>query len=282
MINWIHPPKLSSLKKYIDCYWFLEKNHSNQSYSYPKLNPDPAAHLILSAAHQPYHYEWAERSVAGYGCHWLFPHCQTFQLDHSKPVVHLGVKFHIGALYSLNHLLHLDPKQAILDAIIDADTNALFGDERIDEERILTLAGESPENCCAELDKLFTPCLEHCLEDSHSQLSRKALPLLSDSPISELGAMLDCSQRTLERSFSRVTGLSLKQCQSMNRLEDLLEYLYQRNSMELDWAHIAYQFGFSDQPHLIRHLKSTIGSTPKTYADKRDLTIDIYGGIKPN
>lgn len=67
----------------------------------------------------------------------------------------------------------------------------------------------------------------------------------------------------------------------MNRLEELLEYLYQRNSREIDWAHIAYQFGFSDQPHLIRHLKSTIGSTPKTYADKRDLTIDIYGGIKP-
>jgi len=59
----------------------------------------------------------------------------------------------------------------------------------------------------------------------------------------------------------------------------MLEYLYQRDLQEIDWVELAYQFGFSDQPHLIRYLKSTIGATPNVYAKQRDLTIDIYGGV---
>ncbi|MGS0725049.1 helix-turn-helix domain-containing protein [Shewanella sp. 0m-11] len=91
-----------------------------------------------------------------------------------------------------------------------------------------------------------------------------------------------CSQRTLERSFQRVTALPLKQCQSMNRLEKMLEYVYQRDSAELDWVDVALKFGFSEQPHLIRYLKKQLGFTPKTYEKERGLTIDAYGGVRSN
>ena len=65
----------------------------------------------------------------------------------------------------------------------------------------------------------------------------------------------------------------------MNKLETMLEYLYQRGSDEIDWVEIAFQFGFSDQPHLIRYLKKQIGLTPKSYEKERGLTIDVYGGV---
>ncbi|MGF1755689.1 helix-turn-helix domain-containing protein, partial [Vibrio makurazakiensis] len=47
----------------------------------------------------------------------------------------------------------------------------------------------------------------------------------------------------------------------------------------IDWASVALQFGFSDQPHLVRYLKSQLGLTPNTYAKERGLTIDVYGGV---
>lgn len=103
--------------------------------------------------------------------------------------------------------------------------------------------------------------------------------MLDATPVSKLSNLLHCSQRTLERSFLRVTGLTLKQTQSMNKLEAMLEYLYQRNTGDFDWADIAFQFGFSDQPHLIRHVKKQLGLTPKTYTKERGLTIDVYGGV---
>ncbi len=38
-------------------------------------------------------------------------------------------------------------------------------------------------------------------------------------PIAKIGKSLHCSQRTIERAFLRVTNLTLKQYQSMIRLD---------------------------------------------------------------
>ncbi|MGF1757195.1 helix-turn-helix domain-containing protein [Photobacterium sagamiensis] len=276
MINWIHSPKNPDVAKYVECYWFLEKKQNDNGHNQPKLNPDPAGHLIIASSEQGYQYDLETMSAKGNGSHWLFPHCHTYQMDHSKPFMILGVKFHIGALYSLD----ITPKQPVLDQVIDVDINALLNSEIFSETDILVKARLHPEICCDTLDELLLPWLLNSRQDKHSKLTHSALSLLSDTPISNMGELLHCSQRTLERCFVRVTGFTCKQCQSMNRLEAMLEYLYQRKEKDIDWAHVAYKFGFSDQPHLIRYLKSSIGSTPGEYAKQRDLTIDIYGGVE--
>ena len=284
MINWIQSPKSPEIAKYIDCYWFIEKHLDSVGYAYPKLNPDPAAHLIISPTTQRYHYAMNPGIAEGEGCHWLFAHHQTLQLDHSKPFVHLGIKFHVGALYSLDKLA---AEPLTLDEVIAADFQSLFNGKTQEgsscsAEQLIQLARAEPDNCCALLDELLLPWLLTAKEDQHSLLTRKALQILDTQPIAELGNALFCSQRTLERSFNRVTGLTLKQCQAMNKLEAMLEYLYQRDISDIDWVNVAFEFGFSDQPHLIRHLKKQIGLTPQNYAKRRELTIDVYGGVNSN
>jgi AraC-like DNA-binding protein len=215
--------------------------------------------------------------VEGKGSHWLFPHQQTLQLDHSQAFVHLGIKFRIGALYSLKIPTCAHP---MLDAVEAFNLTSLFSMNGLVELDLIDYARNDPNLCCAKLDKLLQPWLENGKDDQHSELTNKVLPLLGHTLISDLSSALFCSQRTLERSFSRVTGLTLKQCQTMNKLEQMLEYLYQRSTSEIDWVEVAFQFGFSDQPHLIRHLKKQIGLTPKNYAKERGLTIDVYGGVR--
>ncbi len=276
MIHWLKPPKISEVAKYIECYWFIEKRPDGKSFDYPKLNPDPSAHLIISPSQQSYHYDMSLGTTHGKGSHWLLPHQQTFQLDHSKPFVHLGVKFHAGALYSLRPF---SGQQPILDSVEEVQLDTLFTTLVEGEQPLIELARNNPDLCRETLDSLFLPLALNSHEDQHSLITRKALQVLNSGTISELGHQLFCSQRTLERSFNRVTGLTLKQCQSMNKLETMLEYLYQRGSDEIDWVEIAFQFGFSDQPHLIRYLKKQIGLTPKSYEKERGLTIDVYGGV---
>lgn len=276
MINWIHPPKNSDVAKLIDCYWFLERPEETDSNPFPKLNPEPAGHLIIAIPEQPYHYDIESDRLKGKGSHWLYPYSKTLQMDHSHGFAIIGVKFHVGALYLLNQ----EPQQAVADTIVSADLNLLFGTEGINEIDLIELAKQDPQRLCTKLDKILLPWLSKAEEDKHYQLTTKALPLLAKTPIAQLGELLHCSQRTLERSFVRVTGFTLKQCQSMNRLEALITYLYQREETDIDWLTVAYEFGFSDQPHLIRYLKSTLGVTPGEYAKQRDLTIDIYGGIE--
>jgi AraC-like DNA-binding protein len=233
--------------------------------------------MVLSPSQQPYCYDLKAEKVNGEGSHWIFPHTQTYQLDHSKPFLHLGIKFHIGALYSLDLL----PSQPNLNTVCDIDVNVSLGVEPLIDNSIFTLAQKYPEQCCERLDEICISWFKNNHEDRHSKLTREALALLlNNKSISELSSLLSYSQRTLERSFKHVTGMTLKQCQSMNRLESMLEYLYQRDVKAIDWAQIAYQFGFSDQPHLIRHLKSSIGATPQRYGNQRDLTIDVYGGVE--
>lgn len=277
MIRWLHAPQSPLVAKYVECYWLIKKDDSTQGESYPKLNPDPNAHLILSPSDQAYRYDMNLGTAQGQGSHLLSPHLRTYQLDHLKPFVHLGIKFRVGALYSLgieqDSLLQLDSVQSM-------NLTEVFGWEQLDEELLIASALNTPELCCQQLDKLLQPLCQRSMEDKHSELTRAVLPLLREHGIAELGEYLYCSQRTVERSFNKVTGLTLKQCQTMDKLEALLVYLYQRRTEDIDWVEVACRFGFSDQPHLIRHLKKQIGLTPKAYAQQRGLTIDVYGGVE--
>lgn len=274
MIHWLTAPKSAELAKYIDCYWYLDKPAGGVEN--PKLNPDPSAHLILALPTQPYQYALKEGVYGGAGSHWLYPYNQTLELDHANAFACIGVKFKVGALYSLKEVSFSQP---LVNTIVPLDIEVFNGSLNLYECELLSYAKNTPDKCVERLDALFSLVIANCNEDKHSEVTRKALNLLGDKPINELGEMLFCSQRTLERSFNRVTGFTLKQCQAMNKLEAILEYLYQREQSDIDWVDIAYQFGFSDQPHLIRYLKQQINLTPKHYTQQRGFTIDLYGGV---
>jgi len=281
MILWLKTPKSPDVAKYIECYWLLERTDEAVGNEYPRLNPDASANLILSPPNQRYKYTINNEVQKGKGSHLLHPYSKTLQLDHSQPLTCLGIKFHPGALYSLKHT---NIVQYMLDTVheicFSEMQHSLKISEQTGENEILAIAKKQPDKCCKKLDDLLIPWFLEGIEDRHSTLTRKVLPLLDEQPIQHLSSLLHCSQRTIERSFLKVTGISLKQCQSMNKLEKILEYLYQRESSDIDWVDIAYQFGFSDQPHLIRYLKKHIDLTPNNYTQQRDFAIDLYGGIK--
>jgi len=280
MIRWLKRPKLSAVEKYIECYWYLEKDGNSEDIERPILNPDPSAHLIILSPKKSYHYDSKSKSNTtvfhGKGSHWLYPYLKTIELEHAQAFSCIGIKFRVGALYSLKQLSF---EQSLLDSVVGINFDDFVKDSVISEAVLLAMANSSADDCCTMLDELLLPILNTCLEDKHSELTRRVLPLLAEKPINELGDALSCSQRTVERSFSKVTGLTLKQCQSMQKLEAILEYLYQRPLSEIDWVDIAYQFGFSDQPHLIRYLKLQINLTPQSYVQQRGFAIDVYGGV---
>lgn len=278
MKNWKLLPKIESVSKYVECYWFLEKESHDHSNIYPKLNPDPSSHLIIANANRTYQYTHGLISQKVKGNHWIFPHLKTFTMDHSDPFQIIGIKFRVGALYSLN----LPNLSSSLDKIESLDINQLTGLEAFNSDQLLTNATEQKAQVCNILDEILFPWFLKNHEDKHSDLVRQILLLLGDAAITEMGEKLYRSQRTIERSFMRVTGLTMKQVHSMTRLEEMLNYLYQLNEGDINWADVASKYNFSDQPHLIRHLKNSIGRTPADYAQQRDLTIDIYGDFEFN
>ncbi|GLR70193.1 helix-turn-helix domain-containing protein [Agaribacter marinus] len=276
MKNWKLAPKDTELAKYVQWYWFLEKESSDSGHSWPKLYPDPATHLIVADNKHYFHYETETNLYSGCGSHLIFPHRNAFVMDHQKPFRILGIKFKVGAFYSLEHLNSLFD----IDTIQAIDFGKLLGKKHAVVERLLSASAEEKVATRDLLDQILTPCVSKVSEDRHSELTRKVLPLLCTTSIAALGDKLHCAQRTVERSFLRTTGLTLKQCKSMFRLENLLSRLYKQDSKHIDWRTLAADYEFSDQPHLIRYLKSCINETPREYALKRDLTIDVYGSFE--
>ena len=274
MRNWKQEPGNSILKKYIDCYWFIEKSSEDVSLNFPKLNPDPAAHFILAPADQTFHYQYQDENISGIGCHLILPNVSTLTLNHSKPFIIIGIKFKVGALYALKGFEELPLINHILTELDGLPLHWFT-----DNSTLFESASEQIEVTCQKLDDLLINWIEQSHNDKHSQLVHKALPLFKHTELAKMGESLHCAQRTLERSFKRVTGLSLKQYSGMVNFEELLDYLHLQTNTSINWVEIAAQFGFSDQPHLIRQLKNTIGHTPGNYIKQRDLTIDVYGNF---
>lgn len=279
MKNWKIQPNDSVIAQYVDCYWFLEKILEDTGVEAPKLNPDPAAHIIIASAEQPFHYEYDDYLATGKGSHLILPYGKTYTLDHSQPFRIIGIKLKVGALYSLP----LAPSHPLLDEVLEVNIQQQL---RISTEAEASLSRhQEDESLRDQLDLLLQPLIALAKENKHSAVVRKTLALfhktsLVDVALSDIGHKMGCSQRTIERSFSQVTGFTLKQYLSMRRLEAMLEYLHKISSQDINWSEIALDFGFSDQPHLIRYLKSTMGSTPGQYAEARDLAIDVYGNFE--
>lgn len=277
MKNWKLTPTDPKVAKYIDCYWFLEREVGDTGNHRPKLNPDPAAHLIIVDAELPYHYEHELNIQTGFGSHWIFAHRNTFIMNHAQPFRMLGIKFKVGALYSLA----LSGTLPTLDKVDCIALNQWAIGQSFLTQDLLTQAQSHQIHTRDLLDKTLSPWLSTIEDDRHSELTRAILPLLNSRVnISEIGERLHRSQRTIERSFLKTTQLTLKQCKSMIRLEEILNYLYKLDEKEINWPDLACKFQFSDQPHLIRYLKSAIGATPSDYAAMRDLTIDVYGDFE--
>ena len=202
----------------------------------------------------------------------MYPHRKTYTMNHVEPFRYLAMKMQVGALYGTSFPFAGNA----LDSIVPVDLSELM----LDDHKRADLIAESlcrPAVLPTLLDNLLRPSLEQCFIDTHAALVCRILPLLGATPVGALASALGCSPRTLERSFLRVTGFTLKQCQSILRFDEIIEHVSRLEGDKIDWTDIAYEFGFSDQPHLIRHLKQCIGHTPLAYEKKRDLTIDVYG-----
>lgn len=76
------------------------------------------------------------------------------------------------------------------------------------------------------------------------------------------------SERWLQQLFSEHVGIGIKWLLQRNQLLAAAKYI--RENDQLDWAALAYDYGYSSQQHFITVFKRVLGKTPVQY--KKDLT----------
>ncbi|TGE08444.1 helix-turn-helix domain-containing protein [Hymenobacter fodinae] len=83
-------------------------------------------------------------------------------------------------------------------------------------------------------------------------------------PVSQVAAAAHATVRTLERKFKQAAGFSVKDVSGLLRFEQARNHLWQHPEANL--AALAYELGYTDQPHLSREFKRYSGTTPAAFA----------------
>jgi AraC-like DNA-binding protein len=99
------------------------------------------------------------------------------------------------------------------------------------------------------------------------RVARIVAALLRDRTITrveEVAARFGTSPRSLQRLFRRYVGVSPKWVLSRYRLHEAAARLAEEDGG--DWAAVATELGYFDQPHFIRDFTRAVGMTPVAYA----------------
>jgi AraC-like DNA-binding protein len=101
------------------------------------------------------------------------------------------------------------------------------------------------------------PFIHHCV--TRIEAARGGLR------IRDLERSTGLSARQLERKFARHLGISPKSFARVVRFKAVAGAAAAANPDPPDWVRLAGDFGFADQPHLVREFKAFSGLTPVDY-----------------
>jgi len=107
--------------------------------------------------------------------------------------------------------------------------------------------------------------------ESHLKILQRAISLIKESKaqirIQEICQKIQVNERTLERWFRKVTGITIKQFITISRFTMLFDAFMQREGEDL--LQEVYRLGYSDQAHALREFKKYSGFSPgKIILDK--------------
>ncbi len=94
----------------------------------------------------------------------------------------------------------------------------------------------------------------------------------SDPSFARIGAVQrssGCLPPAFIRRFEAAVGMTPKRYANIARFNLLLSRVHAAGDSPIDWAGLAFDGGYSDQPHLTREFGRLAGMTPGTYARSR-------------
>lgn len=131
--------------------------------------------------------------------------------------------------------------------------------------------GRSNREMSEIVQSFFLKQLERVRQRPHALIMQATRQIADDhgrQRIEDLAGDLGVSRRHLERLFLREIGVGPKEFASLTRFDWLLNQLPRRRS----WAALAYEAGFADQAHFVRHFVARTGITPQEHARSLLLT----------
>lgn len=250
-------PEAKRLRQYVQYFWLLK--HPGDNSGCPILPPEADFDVILSFGDSTTWEAQNRRKIELKGSFIGGIRGEPFSLDCQRKVDYLAIRFHPGSFYQLLSF----PLSEIFNQVIELDLlPGMFWrnlTERIANFRDVNQKLEALEH---ELLSLLGGA------KNPSKLLETSLSIIHASKgtlrINDLSSQLGVYPKSLEREFKSRIGVSPKLYSRIVRFNHVIKHLNEQNS-DVEWADIAYEFGYFDQSHFIREFIQFFGLSPEQY-----------------
>lgn len=163
------------------------------------------------------------------------------------------------------------PATALRDELIDYSQLIGTAASSLHEE---LHSAKSPRQAASTLDTYFCSLACQSKANVHTVVSAATEWILSHRgqfSAKGLSDYVGCKQRSLERAFNEVVGLSPKRLGGIIRLH----YFLGKSRTTKDFTPVVYDAGYFDQAHFIREFKKFTGITPGAYHKNDSLAVNV-------
>jgi AraC-like DNA-binding protein len=252
-VNYIERKPQPALSEHVECFWFASSN-AEPGGAPERVLPDGCLEWIfhlgapfrrLNPAHE---WELQPRSfVVGELTRFIL-------LQPTGPVDTMGVRFRPGGAYRFLPF----PVDLLTDSFVS--TGNIWGrDGEYLEERVLSVRSHQDRQQAVEtflISRLPDSEPRRRFDAAISEVMRSR----GQTRVNQIAAAIGCSPRQLEREFRARAGLSPKALARVIRFQNLLR-LAGEDALR-QWASVALDCGYSDQPHMVREFRELSGQSP--------------------
>lgn len=244
---------MPALAEHLECLWFVADDDASPTpRASERVLPDGCLEWIFHLK-APFR-RW---TLAG---EWELQPCgfvvgeftQFFLLQPTGPVATMGVRFRPGGAYRFVPF----PLAALTDRAIP--TEEIWGREgKYLEEAVLTARSHAERTRLVQgflLSRLAAP--RPRFDAAISEIVRSH----GQTRVDQLAGRIGWSARQLEREFRASAGLSPKALSRIIRFQNLLRLVGEGRLRE--WASLALEGGYADQPHMVREFREFSGQSP--------------------
>lgn len=246
-----HRP-IQALADYLECVWFVvddEASHANRAAE--RVLPDGCIEWIFHLG-TPFQRWTPDKGWVLQPRSFVVGELTEFLLlQPTGPTEVMGVRFRPGGAYRFLTL----PLSDLTDRMIA--TEDVWGCGKYLEEAVLLARTEIERKLLVEsflLQRLIAPRPRFDAAMGQIMRSRGRMRM------GQLAQNIGWSRRQLEREFRLRAGLSPKALARIIRFQNLLQLVGEGSLRQ--WASLALESGYADQPHMVREFRQFAGQSP--------------------
>lgn len=252
-MNYFEEKPRPALSQYLECFWFASSDAAPVRVP-ERVLPDGCIEWIFHLGtpfrrlSQTNEWELQPRSfVVGELTRFIL-------LQPAGPVATMGVRFRPGGAYRFLPF----PVHLLTDRFVS--TSDVWGRDGEFLEEVVLSAPTHPYRRHAVETFLLRRLIHSQPRRRFDAAMGEVMRSRGQLRVNQMAAAIGCSPRQLEREFRAAAGLSPKAMARVIRFQNLLGLIGADTLRQ--WASVAVDCGYADQPHMVREFRDLTGQSP--------------------